>query len=262
MDQQNIDRLFREKLGHLEATPAESSWSAVEKSIVRKKNKALYYAVAASLALLCICSFVLYKTMQDNVHKGASVMASAIDHPVYLPKSTPIFHPVEQPASQIMKEYNVVETAHNLNKKPVKSRVLASYTMAAETEHLPTKEENEEATQVAESAEETTVDEQAVALVPTQDIKNEETKKAQVVRPEKATDVKVKITYIASNSASIKVNEELPSNGGDVEKSKSLKKLIAKAEQIDPAEVLYNFKSAKENLLRTGLSSKKDRSIP
>ena len=38
MDQQKIDRLFREKLGSMEVTPSSKAWSQVEKQIRPKKN--------------------------------------------------------------------------------------------------------------------------------------------------------------------------------------------------------------------------------
>ena len=77
MDQQNIDRLFREKLGDYEITPSASAWSAVEKKIGKKKYSAIYW-VAASISLLFV-SWIVWPAQEVN---NLGIASQEIDHPI------------------------------------------------------------------------------------------------------------------------------------------------------------------------------------
>ena len=84
MDQQNIDRLFREKLDQMEVTPSANAWSQVERQICPKKTPMVYW-VAASVSLLLI-SWVAWPEADTQ---QLTPIASEVNHPIY--QGTPEF---------------------------------------------------------------------------------------------------------------------------------------------------------------------------
>lgn len=228
MDQQNIDRLFREKLDHLEVAPSANAWSQVEKQI-RPKKTPIYYWVAASVSLLLI-SWIIWPSAQNQDY---TLIAGEVSHPIY--QGTPEFVvPVVESEStdekvdpiNIKDSTPKVQFAHDkVNKEEVKDMV----------EEMPIMEV-EAKTMVAEAEVE-----QPVIL---------DEIKEQVNKPDFRT---VKITYIASAGNDVSTEIQKSDSTG------ALKKFIAFAERIDPGDVLADIKTAKDNLLNGGLKNKKDK---
>ncbi|MEP1035156.1 hypothetical protein [Ekhidna sp.] len=231
MDQQNIDRLFREKLDQLEVTPSTKSWSQVEKQIRPKKTPIIYW-VAASVSILFISWIMWPEASQQNF----TPIASEVNHPVNqeLPDfELPVIETREEekmpvrPAQKVQKKSDpqpqfAVNEANDKKPEIVKDVV-------------PQIEEIDVKTAVAE------VEEPAIL-------------KEVEAKIEKPAFRAVKITYIASAGKSTK--EEIQKN----DSTGVLKKFIAFTEKIDPGNMLADIKTAKDNLLNGGLKSKKDRS--
>ncbi|WP_420317982.1 hypothetical protein [Ekhidna sp.] len=232
MDQQNIDRLFREKLDQMEVTPSSKSWSQVEKQIRPKKTPVLYW-VAASISLLIMSWFVW--SDRPSQTETFNPIASEVNHP--LPSRTPEF---------------IVPVVKAEDKKPV---IKKSPEPRKESTIQPQFAENSEKATNEDKLEELPILEvESKTMVATEDVEKPEileNVKESINKPEFRT---VKITYIASsNNNSVQANTEKTDSTG------VLKKFIAFAEKIDPGDVLADIKTAKDNLLNGGLKNKKDR---
>ena len=229
MDQQNIDRLFREKLDHMEVSPSANAWSKVEGQI-RPKKRPIVYWVAASISLL-LMSWMIWPEASNR--EALTPIASEVSHPVQLHDLSPEFVlPVIEKKSVKKVETNSVknETIRYASKKeptsiPDKIK-----------EPIIKKEIPESKTLVAEVVNETVLIDEVVKEDP------------------KPTFKAVKITYIASNTAVAK--EEVTKN----DTTGVFKKVIAFAGKIDPGEMLADIKTAKDNLLNGSRKNKKERS--
>lgn len=235
MDQQKIDRLFREKLGHMEVEPSAKSWSQVEKQIRPKRTPVVYW-VAASISLILMSWIVWPETAKQDF-----AVASDINYPVnqelpefVLPtieakqneevKTIPIPKVKEETQAQLQPQFAVNE--------PVSNEI------EIKEEVVPELEDIDQKTAVAEAEIETPVI-------------MEEVKEAV----EQPSFRAVKITYIASSGKDTKEAETQKSDSTGV-----FKKFIAFTEKIAPGDMLADIKTAKDNLLNGGLKSKKDRS--
>ncbi len=235
MDQQNIDRLFREKLDHLEVTPSAKGWSQVEKQIRPKKTPVVYW-VAASVALLFISWIVWPETSQQEF----STLASDVNYPVN--QELPQF------------ELPVIKAEEDRQVETVPQPVQKTQRQAAPQPQFAVNEtadkELDIIKDVAPEIEELDAN-TAVAEVELQEPVILEEVKDEVAKPAFRA---VKITYIASSANNTK--EEIQKN----DSTGVLKKFIAFTEKIDPGDMLADIKTAKDNLLNGGLKSKKDRS--
>jgi hypothetical protein len=229
MDQQKIDRLFREKMDNLEVMPSAGAWAQVEKQIRPKKSFKIYWAAAA--VTLLFASWLFWPT---QVNLELTPIASEVNQPPFM--EIPDF---------IMIEIKVVKRNENA---PLKKNVAISNqgqlvakkeskeVIKPLIEDIPLLEmETKSAVAIAEIEQPAVIDklitENTVAISP------------------------VKITYIASASNS--VNEELQKT----DSASAFKKFIAFAEKIDPGEVLADFKTAKDNLLNNGFKKKEKNSL-
>ncbi|MEM7298222.1 MAG: hypothetical protein AAF391_08155 [Bacteroidota bacterium] len=237
MDQQNIDRLFREKLDGLEVTPSNQAWSQVEKQIRPTKSRAIYW-VAASITLL----FVSWLVWPEQSHLDNGLILSTIDHPVAL-DAPELAIPVAIDLDKVEKqEVQVVKKSIVTPLNTMKQVQVAKVDV-----QLPQQEEisfEEIETQETVAIEEVvpTPLEEIIATPVVEEIQEEPLKT-------------VKITYIASANQKLEQTEAQKNDSTGV-----LKKFIAFAGKIDPGEMLADMKTAKDNLINGGLKNKKDRS--
>ncbi|MEP5613041.1 MAG: hypothetical protein ABJP45_12370 [Cyclobacteriaceae bacterium] len=238
MDQQKIDRLFREKLDSLEVAPSAKSWSEVEKKIGANRNPIKFYWIAAAVSAIIIGWVVWPK---EDVMEFTPI-ASEVDHPVL--EATPdLTLPILERKAQeklidpkIRKQVN----AQLVAQEPVKVKDVPN----EKIEELPLVElESKTAKAVAEV--------QEVETIPLEIESTVETINEQIDNKIKVDLSKVKITYIAATEQEIK--QEKDSVG-------AFKKFIAFAGKISPGDVLADIKTAKDDFINGGFKSKqKDR---
>lgn len=227
MDEQNIDRLFREKLGGLEVAPSTSSWNLVEKQISGRKNKPFYWAAAA---VILVSAIILLPDRENITNTIAS-------------------HEINHPVEAIQKEMGM-PVAISLPIKANQSRV-----EIIEKEHMTQAIEPVDNVKYADvEPTETIVGEFREALASETGSPSSTLPMEQSTSPE-LSDKKelpaIKITYIASQKRSIKGDSQ------KIDTPSNLQKLIAFTEKIDPAEMLANMKSAKDQLINEGFKNKK-----
>ncbi len=229
MDQQNIDRLFREKLDHMEVAPSTNAWSKVEGQI-RPKKKPIAYWVAASVSLFII-SWIIWP--EANKPESLTPIASEVSYPIQQQgASTQFILPdIKDKVEQIIRKTPVKkETIRYVVKKEEIS------TPNLVKEQIINEEGSETKTMVAEVMSEPVLVDEIVKQDPKPDFKS------------------VKITYIASTKTVTK--EETTKN----DTTGVFKKVIAFAGKIDPGEMLADMKTAKDNLLNGSRKNKKGRS--
>jgi len=231
MDQQHIDRLFREKLDQMEVKPSSNAWSQVEKQIRPNKTPMIYW-VAASVSLLFVSWIVWQEAAPEQ-------------------QFTPIASEVNAPPPADIPEFvvPVIDKGEEKPKgafmKPVREKPMQTQ-FASNQQEEPKEEKVDEQVPVMEVETKTMVAEAEIEAPEIVDKVTEE----ETAGPEYRA---VKITYIASAGSGAKE---------DIQKSDStgvLKKFIAFTEKIDPGDMLADIKTAKDNLLNGGLK-KKDRS--
>ncbi|MEQ9468480.1 MAG: hypothetical protein RLN88_13790 [Ekhidna sp.] len=231
MDRQNIDRLFREKLDHLEVTPSASSWSKVEKQIRPQKTPVIYW-VAASVSIILLSWTVWPK---EDVSESFKPIASEVSYPS--PEQTPEFV-----LPEIEKEKIKEGIAPKSIKTPRKTTPQAQFASTnleegkGKMEEHPVMEDLQEKTMVAEV-----------------DMESPEIPKEVIEEVKKPEFRTVKITYIASS------DDNKPEEAQKADSTGVLKKFIAFAEKIDPGDMLADIKTAKDNFINSGFKSKKDR---
>lgn len=234
MDQQNIDRLFREKLDTLEVTPSAEAWSQVEKSIRPRKNTTFYW-VAASVTLL-IASWLVWPAQEIT---SANSILSDVNHPM-MEQQPPLEIPV------------AVDLPEKKSPAPVRRDVTPKATQpTVQFASIDAKDAAQESNNDITLPELETIN--TVAMAEIEEPSAEDMKLPEQVEEEKPDYRTVKITYIASASTPEKV---------DIQKADStnvLKKFIALAEKIDPGDVLADIRTAKDNFISSGFKNKKDK---
>jgi len=239
MDQQKIDRLFREKLDSFEVAPSAKSWSEVEKRIGADRNPIKFYWIAAAVSAIII-SWVVWP--QEDAE--FTPIASEVDHPVL--ESTPdlIFPILERETQEKLIQPKV--------RRQVNAQLAAQEPMKVQVKDVPNQKIEDLPLVELESK-------IAVAMVETEAIETTaievenigETIEGQVDKKIKVDLSKVKITYIAATTEEIK--QEKDSVG-------AFKKFIALAGKISPGDVLADMKTAKDDFINGGFKSKqKDR---
>ena len=229
MDQQNIDRLFREKMNQLEVTPSSSSWSQVEKQIRPKKTAAIYW-VAASISLVLISWIAWPETNSQEFNP----IASEVNHPI-------------QPATAEFVVPDIEENEESYDKPQKVQKRTPAKTQFALNKQEETKKETEEELPV--------IGLEPKTMVATEEVVAHEIFKEVIEEVKKPEFRAVRITYIASSTNSNDNNENIQK----ADSTTALKKFIAFAEKIDPGDMLADIKTAKDNLLNGGLKSKKER---
>ncbi|WP_462247950.1 hypothetical protein [Ekhidna sp.] len=237
MDQQKIDRLFREKLGHMEAAPSSKAWSQVEKQI-RPKNTPVVYWVAASVSLLFISWFVWPVNSEDNFS------------PIALEANYPVNQQVinfELPVIKPKADENPMKNSskNKVYKVQPKPQTYTQVAVANDIEIIEPEIEKDVAPEIMDIETKSAVAEAEVE----KPVILDEVKEA-VDEPSFRT---VKITYIASSEKKIEETQKNDSTG-------VLKKFIALTGKLAPGDMLADIKTAKDNLLNGGLKNKKERS--
>ena len=237
MDQNTIDRLFREKLDGVEITPSAKAWNQVEGQIRGKKTPMVYW-VAASVTLLLI-SWIVWPQQENTI---VGVASGPIDHPVVQVDRT-----LTTPIAAKLKEKDQA-VLPILKKAPVSNQapLVAEVKSEDRIESIPEYEIEEVINDKAVA----TIDEEEVPLL--MEMSDQIDPIMEEVDSVMAT---VKITYIASSSTSSKPTLAEADSAG------VFKKFIAFTEKIDPGEMLADIKTAKDNLLNGGLRNKKDRTL-
>ncbi len=236
MDQQKIDRLFREKLDSYEVTPSDQSWLEVEKKIGAAKSSTKFYWIAAAVSVI-IVSWVVWP---QNKVENLTPIASEVNHPVL---ETQIEFEWAIPAVEnviVKDEPKVIKqsTVQLVAQEPIKDQV--DQVLEEVIKDVPEVELNTR-TAVAEVE----IEEENPQLEIENTIEKPTESKIKVDLS------KVKITYIAANAAEKK--QEKDSVG-------AFKKLIAFAGKISPGEVLADLKTKKDDFINGGFKSKeKDR---
>ena len=227
MDQQNIDRLFREKLDQLEVKPSSNAWSQVEKQIRPNKTPVIYW-VAASVSLLLVSWIVWPEATPEQQLKP---IASEVDAP----------SPVDMPefVMPVLQEAEEKQQIKNPLRKPQAQPQFAV--------------NNQEVQKVEEKEQLPIMEVENKTMVAMEEIEEPKIIEEVTEEPAKAEFRAVKITYIASSEATSKENVQKTDSTG------MLKKFIAFTDKIDPGDMLADIKTAKDNLLNGGLK-KKDRS--
>lgn len=231
MDQNKIDRLFREKMNNLEVTPSAEAWSQVEKKIRPKKSLKVYWATAASI--LIFASWLLWPSQAEL---DQTPIASEISYP-----------PILESTEYTFAEIKVIEEKGKSSKNNVTVRKAKPQFVAKDSKSI-----NQIKPAIEEIAPLEVETKTAVAVV--------ELDEPDAIKELKTTnDVNdfsaVKITYIASTQA--QAEEELQKK----DTANGFKKFIAFAEKIDPGEMMADFKSAKDNLLNNGFKKKEKNSL-
>lgn len=235
MDHKKLDRLFREKLDQLEATPSPAAWSQIEKQIQSKQSFGMVYWIAASVALLLTFWFVW---PENQAGQGTPILAE-VSHPV--PEAAPTFK---------LPEIKEKETNAYVNKAS-KTKIDAVKTGLKIKKQTVAKNETESENHLTREPVETL---NLIADIETEVPKSMETKEARTAETEVAYQ-SVKITYIASSTA----RSEVIGSESAGDSTGVLKKFIAFTEKIDPGEMLADIRNAKDNLLSNGFKSKKDK---
>lgn len=237
MNNENIDRFFREKLDQVEITPSQNAWSQIEQQIHRRKTPVAYW-VAASISILCLSWGIIWLTRAESA-SSVTPIASEINHPT--------------PPNVIA--FNIPAISHDKIEEvepvsPQKQAIIAS---------------NQRVTKLAKSAP-IVVTRKPIPTDTIASIENKETMVASVeeniqettkVSAEEPSVKKqqfksVKITYIAAAKPQKEKIQKTDS-------TKAFKKFIAFAGKLDPGNMLADIKTAKDNLLNGGLKSKKDK---
>lgn len=227
MDEQNIDRLFREKLGGLEVAPSTPSWNLVEKQISGRKNKPYYWAAAVVLLV------AVFSLLPDSENIADTIASHEINHPVEaiqkemgMPVATSLQNKVSKPRIEITKKEHLTQDLEPVdNGKSADPR--PAETISGKIQEALASE--------AVSPSSTLALEQPITPV----------------LSDKKELPPIKITYIASQKRSFKGDSK------KIDTPSNLQKLIAFTEKIDPAEMLANMKSAKDQLINEGFKNKK-----
>ena len=243
MDQQKIDRLFREKLDSYEATPSNQAWLEVEKKIGSGKSSTKFYWIAAAVSAILITWVVWPKQQQVEV---------------FTPIATEVNHPTQNIETAF--EWTIPEIEKELI-RDVAPKIPKQAPIQLVAEEKPLKNQvKDDFEETIDLTPEQNVDFQtAVADLDTQELENttptvDESIEEAIETPNEKIKVdlsKVKITYIAANSA--EKEQEKDSVG-------AFKKFIAFAGKLSPGEMLADLKTKKDDLINGGLKSKeKDR---
>ncbi|MFK7952909.1 MAG: hypothetical protein AB8B73_08680 [Ekhidna sp.] len=232
MDQNKIDRLFREKMDKLEVIPSEAAWSQVEKQIRAKREFKIYWTAAAVTLIFAAWAFWPSQTVMNQ-----TPIASEVSYPQKFDATD--FHFSEIKVAKVKKEVSN-EAIRNVADRPTLQLV------------SKVDEQKEEVKPALEELIPLEIDTKtAVATVELETPETIEELKSTVIEDFTA----VKITYISS--ASNDNSEELQKT----DSANAFKKIVAFAGKITPSEMMAEFKSAKDNLLNNGFKKKEKNSL-
>lgn len=124
MKDNNIDDLFRQKLGHQKLTPPPTAWAAVEQNLPGKKKKGIYFWMSAAASLLLICTLGwLVLTGEEPIDTPDQTVASTEKQPE-------LINDIEQENSSLVADRDIKpEDTGILNdniEEPSQTQMLAS----------------------------------------------------------------------------------------------------------------------------------------
>lgn len=250
MDQQKIDRLFREKLDGFEASPSPQAWSEVERRIGAKKSTSTFYWIAASISAI-IVSWIVWPTQPAN---PAGEIAGDVNHPAI--QATPNW------------EIPVLANSQNEEKSVEEENAQPQVTTQSTTSlvaQVPARDDQEEQVELIENEATPNIEletQNTVAVVdefipnPLVDevdmnpIEDATPTSNEASDPIKIDLSKVKITYIAANAADTNEQKQEKDSVG------ALKKFIAFAGKISPGDVLADIRTKKDDFINNSLKTK------
>lgn len=247
MNQQNINRLFREKLYSYEATPSDNAWYQVSKQLNNTTRKNLYpiYWIAASLTFIATATWFFW---HRHVEKSPRLLANEINYPQPeanptqwdIPEWNTIRKPYPFPRQKSVPNKDGSTKEATLAHAPKKGNDESTPALPNETKkyHVYISNLKKQANSVMNRAEAPTID-------------NTKYMEEQALQEKSST---VKITYIASKSGVIKQKQ-------DSTNSKLLKRFISFAGKVSPGDILSDFKTAKDNLINGGFKYKEKNRI-
>ncbi len=216
-----IDRLFQDKLARHATTPSLEAWEQVRTEISGESNLKVWIGIAASLILIGVSAALIFNnsessSMEFSVSVTSNGPAPLADYQWNLPETITKVVEEEQPEKERLKEVST-EVRHE-------SRTALA---VIESENLV--ENNEESI------------ENQLDIVPQPELIEgtalvKEKTIPRIVEEELLPQLQVQITYRASESP-ITTNEEKTKVG----------KLLAKARQIKPGEMLASIRETKND---------------
>lgn len=81
MNEMKLDRLFEEKLGNIEVSPSAQAWEKLNAGIsqkqTKKSNKAIWFAVAASIVVVLVSGVILINLSSNDISSQKLISESA-----------------------------------------------------------------------------------------------------------------------------------------------------------------------------------------
>jgi|GEM_PF-5899544 len=162
MEKHRIDRLFEERLKNYAATPADSSWQAIEKSLNSGRRSWSWLWIAASALVVLTSGYLLYSSVSmedEGTQQPLTVLNPQVELPVHyeLPVFVGVtntqkqnilapdkvlvanFNPVSPPS---LGATDVVDSAPLVQNNPI-ARVKGRFQSIKEASLMPVLKENE-----------------------------------------------------------------------------------------------------------------------
>jgi hypothetical protein len=114
----NIDKIFRNKLASLQEKPSDAAWARLEEAMygkqIKRKNRAIYWQVAAAVALLLSASFFYFGNEGQNKITANLTDKQEIKKEIYTLKETETttaetYQPIEKEPLPTNKKHAVAE---------------------------------------------------------------------------------------------------------------------------------------------------------
>lgn len=214
MESKKLDRLFQDKLARQEVSPSDDAWNQISSELNQEKRPVVWMRVAAAIVILAISAVVV---VQLNNEPRTGVLAGI--NPTH-----PVIEEQTWDFPEIKKTEPVkVEQKATLVKRQPKQTQFA----AVETRETVIEQE------VLELPELTPIQSVAIIEVSEPELSEEE------ILEETLPQLSVQITYIASHAP-----EQDTTKTDDKTK---VGRLIAKAREISPGEMLASIRETKNN---------------
>jgi len=230
MDQQKIDRLFREKLRSNEVAPSNEAWESLSGKIQNRNTSKTYYWVAASLFPLLIGFIAFVYWSQDDSESFNSIA----DHPVKISRELENIYLAKIDLEQIIQKEKEVKRIPVLIARVVEDRSAENL-----KENLNIIDEDKNGSFKIASAE--------INISEESNIKSEDE-----ISENEFIATPIKITYISSKTEKKETILEIDSVS-------TFDRVIAFTDNLSPENVLIGIRSAKDNLLSGSFKNKKTR---
>jgi len=219
----NVDKLFKEKLGEHSLPPSAQAWEKVEAHLTKKNKGIVWFRVAAILALLSLFTFVLLKNGREE---GIKQMAT--QHPVKAEKEkTPASITKEEPAKEepVLAQQAIKKEDHTVadqKKQPItQHEPLIAKTNAEQPAALPEEKQME------------------VPVIATE---------ATVAQAAPQKSIKLTFSLPALKETESPQAMVAATTAAPEEKKTTLQKAVEKANEIRTGDVLRSLRDAKNDL--------------